>query len=177
MVAILPTISIQIERWKFNERMKIYISTMGRIKDTSGNIQHVAAKNNYLVFRGNYVHRLVAETWLGMRIGDNLTVDHKNHNTRDNSIYNLEVVTETENLRREAEDSKTNLEQFDNMSNKFNVLLNGAKIQSDCALTIIKNTPGVNKESNKRINRIFNNLYLSKPGTSTKFANYTIVRC
>jgi hypothetical protein len=44
-------------------------------------------------------------TWKPIPDAENLTVDHLNHNKRDNSLYNLEWVTQKENLRRAKEDS------------------------------------------------------------------------
>lgn len=43
-----------------------------------------------------YVHRLVADTFVG-RV-DGKTVNHKNFNRIDNSIINLEVVTQKQNI-------------------------------------------------------------------------------
>ena len=43
-------------------------------------------------------------TWRPIPNAEELTVDHLNHNKRDNSLENLEWVTKEENLRRAAED-------------------------------------------------------------------------
>lgn len=50
------------------------------------------------------LHRLVLLTWRPTPEAEILTVDHLNHNKRDNSLDNLEWVTFEENQRRAKED-------------------------------------------------------------------------
>ena len=50
------------------------------------------------------MHRLVLLTWRPIPNAEDLTVDHLNHNKRDNSVNNLEWVTEEENLTRAKND-------------------------------------------------------------------------
>lgn len=50
------------------------------------------------------VHRLVMKTWRPLNDYASMTVDHLNHNCKDNRLANLEWVTEEENLRRAMED-------------------------------------------------------------------------
>lgn len=47
-----------------------------------------------------YVHRLVAETFIGKPEESNLVVDHIDHNRRNNAVGNLEWVTQKENIGR-----------------------------------------------------------------------------
>lgn len=110
---ILPTISLRIERWKFNKEYGIYVSTLGNFKD------RYKRRLPIKIDQGGYcrvktevpkapwklTHRLVLLTWKPIPDAENLTVDHLNHNKRDNSLYNLEWVTQKENLRRAKEDS------------------------------------------------------------------------
>ena len=110
---ILPTISLRIERWKFNKEYGIYVSTLGNFKD------RYKRRLPIKIDQGGYcrvktevpkapwklTHRLVMLTWKPIPDAENLTVDHLNHNKRDNSLYNLEWVTQKENLRRAKEDS------------------------------------------------------------------------
>jgi len=49
-----------------------------------------------------YVHRLVAETWIGP-IPPKLTVNHKDGNKKNNHVDNLEIVTQAENNRHGRE--------------------------------------------------------------------------
>ena len=108
---ILPTIRINIERWKWNKTFEVYVSTMGRVKNRSKMlIPPKTTCYGYLCFYIPYIrkyisaHRLVMLTWQPRSDAEFLTVDHINHNKRDNSLYNLEWVTAEENLRRAAND-------------------------------------------------------------------------
>ena len=49
-------------------------------------------------------HRLVLMTYKPLESMDNLTVDHLNHNKRNNELSNLEWVTEQINLQKAKED-------------------------------------------------------------------------
>lgn len=46
-----------------------------------------------------YVHRLVANAFLDKPDGIDLVVNHKNHNTSDNRVENLEWITKSENSK------------------------------------------------------------------------------
>ena len=62
-------------------------------KTTESNyIQITINKKNY------YAHRIVAQTFLGLDIDNpQIEVHHKNHDTEDNSIENLELVSRSQN--------------------------------------------------------------------------------
>ena len=47
-----------------------------------------------------YVHRLVAEVFLGKPGNNGSVVDHLDHNRRNNAVGNLEWVTQKENINR-----------------------------------------------------------------------------
>jgi len=63
-------------------------------------------KNGYLevnpyinkVGKSRYVHRLVAEAWLGV-IVDKMTINHKDGNKQNNTVSNLEIVSMSDNLK------------------------------------------------------------------------------
>ena len=108
---ILPSINLRrsIECWKWNSEYRVYVSNLGHIKNEHK--QNVAMKINNrgycVVFVNNMqvlIHRLVLMTWRPIPNASELTVDHLNHNKRDNSIMNLEWVTREENVRRAQED-------------------------------------------------------------------------
>lgn len=112
MMFMLPTISLRIERWKFNKDYGIYVSTLGNFKDrykrrlpikiTQGGYCMVKTEASSQPWK--LAHRVVMLTWKPIPDAENLTVDHLNHNKRDNSIANLEWVTQEENSRRAKED-------------------------------------------------------------------------
>ena len=114
---MLPKFHLEIERWKFNKNYNIYVSNLGNFKDkTKEDIKLMIQKNGYLTVplcnnkKGTvkYIpaHRIVMETWCPKANiwKDKLTVDHLNHNKRDNRAKNLEWVTKEENQRRANED-------------------------------------------------------------------------
>ena len=167
---VLPKIHIEIERWKYLKSMDVYISSHGRFKDKNGALLSVGAKNNYLVFRGEYIHRLVLSTFKPVPGWAGLTVDHLNHNTRDNRVSNLEWVTLTENTRRarkdENDNSKTMLQKTEEKikitkekttitNNGIFVVLNGVKLPIDSAGQLMKSDKSL---STDKINTIIKNI-------------------
>lgn len=107
---MLPNFKIVCERWKYNAEYNVYVSNLGQVKDFNKKIiKPLTATKGYLsvcVKKKNgekkyiLLHRLVLSTWQPREDMDYLTVDHKNHNKRDNSLKNLEWVTEKENSNR-----------------------------------------------------------------------------
>lgn len=99
----------KVERWKYNKEYGVYVSTQGRVRSkTKVDIQPKVNQGGYLSVKtsngGVMVHRLVMYTWRPTDGMNDLTVDHLNHNKRDNSLDNLEWVTMKENQRRAARD-------------------------------------------------------------------------
>lgn len=107
---ILPTITINIERWKWNRKYRVFVSNRGRVKNIDGKILKVkTTQKGYLAVRvatkkAVFIHRLVMETWHPISNPEEMTVDHLDHNKRNNDIRNLEWVTEKENHERAAND-------------------------------------------------------------------------
>lgn len=109
---MLPTIKIRFERWRFNKDYGVYVSTHGRFRNRDkadlpikiNQKGYCCVKVNCTTCATMLAHRLVMLTWRPTDEAENLTVDHKNHNKRDNSIENLEWVTYEENVRRAAMD-------------------------------------------------------------------------
>ena len=112
---MLPKISLNIEKWKFNSEYQIYVSNMGNFKDKEKRNLPKKIWNGYHAVYTSVgyrpCHRLVARTWLPTPDMENLTVDHKDSNRRNNAVYNLEWVSEDENhLRaRQNELKKTDI--------------------------------------------------------------------
>lgn len=102
---MMPTISFNIERWKWSEEYRVYVSTEGRLRKKDGtDIRLKIDKHGYMIYHNKAVHRIVMKTWKPCENMDNLTVDHLDHNKRKNSLSNLEWVSEEENRRRAKED-------------------------------------------------------------------------
>lgn len=109
---MLPTISLRIERWKFNKDYGVYVSTLGHFKDRHKRLLPIKiSQGGYCLVKTEapdqpwkFAHRLVMLTWKPIPDAENLTVDHLDHNKRDNSVNNLEWVTRQENQRRAAAD-------------------------------------------------------------------------
>ena len=110
MKIILPKISFVIEKWKYNKRCETYVSTLGRFKNSKGELldPKVGHKHGYLHVQTacgwECCHRLVMETFKPRKDMVGLTVDHNNHNKRDNRLSNLTWVTIEENLAMAAAD-------------------------------------------------------------------------
>lgn len=103
---ILPSFSISIEKWKWNEEYQLYVSNMGHFKDKDKkDVKIYIGKNSgYCYVNYTPVHRIVAKTWLLCENPTGMTVDHIDHNKRNNSVKNLEWVSSEENLKRADED-------------------------------------------------------------------------
>lgn len=110
MKIILPRFLFKIEKWKWNSDYRVYVSNLGHIKNEHKQDLpvHIDSNGYCRVHTGccryKSVHRLVMLTWRPIPNAEELTVDHLNHNKRDNSLENLEWVTEEENLRRAEKD-------------------------------------------------------------------------
>ena len=166
----MPEFHFNIEKWKYYMPMDVYVSSFGRFKDKSGNILPPTAKNNYVVFRGEPVHRLVMMLFKPIPGCAGMTVDHLDHNTRNNRIDNLEWVSVEENQARAKKDAeaneKTMLEKNEQMIAAFKaslttgslcVKLNGAIVPIDIAKTIMENTKDL-KGSKTKIEQIFSKI-------------------
>ena len=107
---ILPTITINIERWKWNRKYRVFVSNRGRVKNIDGKLLKIkTTSTGYLAVRvaakkAIFIHRLVMETWCPIPNSEEMTVDHLDHNKRNNDIRNLEWVTEKENRERATRD-------------------------------------------------------------------------
>jgi hypothetical protein len=110
--SMFPTFHFNVERWKYNPTFELYVSTKGRIRNKSkADIAPKVTQSGYLsvyvygsLNKYMLLHRVVMLTWRPTPEAEELTVDHKNHNKRDNSLDNLEWVSHEENLRRANED-------------------------------------------------------------------------
>ena len=173
MKHFFPKLHIELERWKYYMPLDVYVSTEGRIKNKEGKICSVCKKDGYLYFLGKPVHRIVMETWKPVPGYAKLTVDHKNHNTFDNSISNLSWMTAEENITQDAKDRKINAPQTAvntvNINKMF--MLNAQVMSKEDAIKILKNDKTISGCAN--IERAFQKA-VNKNGEPVKFGGYSI---
>lgn len=109
---MLPTFKLNIERWKYNPHFELWVSNMGHIrnrdkKDIAPRVMnngYMAVKVHGSLNRYMFLHRVVMLTWKPTPEAEKLTVDHLDHNKRNNAVSNLEWVTEAENKSRAKRD-------------------------------------------------------------------------
>ena len=106
---ILPTFNFNVERWKWNKEYRVYVSNMGHFRDEYKRPLGVRVnQSGYLLVKTcrdfKKAHRLVMLTWRPIPNAEDLTVDHLDHNKRNNALTNLEWVTREENVRRAQAD-------------------------------------------------------------------------
>lgn len=153
---ILPRLKMNIERWKFSKEYGVYVSTEGNFKDRRKRvIPFRINQKGYCSIKTEvgYIlaHRLVMMIWKPAPNMEQLTVDHLNHNKRDNSLDNLEWVTRVENQRRAKEDFlKPNDKEIKfaadekedkeiELSADPYILVNGVKMKMSTAIALVKN--------------------------------------
>ena len=107
---IFPKFNLKIEKWKWNKEYRVYVSSLGRFKDEyKRNIPvKISSKTGYCNVETacgyKVAHRLVLLTFRSIPNAEDLTVDHLNHNKRDNSLNNLEWISREENQDRAKAD-------------------------------------------------------------------------
>ena len=128
-------IHFSIERWKWNPDFGIYVSTKGRFKNSDKRLIPIQIKEGGYctvycggnVHRQMLAHRVVMLTWRPTANAENLTVDHLDHNKRNNALDNLEWATEAENLRRAKADLVVSVEGDPEMVKKVDVSVVGTQ--------------------------------------------------
>ena len=121
---MLFNLIINFEKYKWNKDYGVYVSNLGHFKDRYKRLLPVKINlGGYLVIKTEkgYIsaHRLVMYTWRPIPNAENMTVDHLNHNKRDNSLKNLEWVDRSENQRRACEDIVNIFENPFDIENTF----------------------------------------------------------
>lgn len=106
---IAPKLCLKVEKWKWNKEYRVYVSNFGQFKNEHK--QPLPIKVNgkgYCLIKTEaglkLAHRVVMLTWKPIPNAEDLTVDHLDHNKRNNSVDNLEWVTKEENLKRASDD-------------------------------------------------------------------------
>jgi hypothetical protein len=109
---MLPTIKIRFERWRFNKDYGVWVSTHGRFRNRDkADLPVKINQKGYCCIKVDcttcslmLAHRLVMLTWRPTDEAESLTVDHKDHNKRNNALDNLEWVSFEENQSRARAD-------------------------------------------------------------------------
>lgn len=109
---IFPSLILNIERWKYNKEYEVYVSNLGHFKDKKKkNLPIKINDNGYCAVNTSVgykrAHRIVMLTWKPIPNAEEITVDHLDHNKRNNALKNLEWVTYEENQIREKRDKLT----------------------------------------------------------------------
>lgn len=115
----------KIERYKWNSEYGVYVSNLGHFKDRHK--RRIPAKinnNGYVLIETEMgfklAHRLVLLTWKKIPNAEEMTVDHLDHNKRNNEINNLEWVTLEENRKRANEDFLSSVKEcLNERKNKY----------------------------------------------------------
>ena len=191
MKIMFPELHVHLEKWKYHVGLDCYISNYGRIKDKDGKLQTVCKRNGYIWYKGKAVHRLVLETFNPQPGYSQLSVDHINHNTYQNDIWNLRWMTAEENneqdkidiaahapveitapkIEKKKEPSpQTVIDQNENEEKDF--ILNSVKMNSKYVRKILINDKSLSKGGYSSVDKAMNKAINAKGPTS--FGNFTI---
>ena len=124
---ILPKFIIKVEKWKWNGEYRVYVSNLGNFKNEHKQLLPIKINSNgYCLVKTEcgykLAHRIVMLTWRSIPNAEELTVDHLDHNKRNNSLDNLEWVTKEENWERAVNDF-VNQELSEEKSKKVSKML------------------------------------------------------
>jgi hypothetical protein len=133
------------------EAKEVYLNAINKLKNkgkkpikilkqnkTAGYYRVALCKNN--IIKHKFVHKIVAENFL---IGGG-EINHKNCNTLDNRVYNLEYITKSENMKHAIKNNCMN-----GKPKKIKCLDNGIVFES-----IYKAAEWINKDGTKKIKTV-----------------------
>lgn len=171
-------IIFKVEKWKYNIEYGVYVSSEGRIKSKSKVLIKPRTTNSgYLIIRLDgkkiLIHRLVMYTFKPTENMGDLTVDHLDHNKKNNSLKNLEWVTKEENIRRATEDFDNVTPKELNISNRIScpylkeiIEVNGVEMTYDNFIDFFWNSPVINgmfKNKKAFVDKVIKWFQLDKP--------------
>lgn len=159
---IFPKLIFKIEKWKFNSDYGVYVSTLGHFKDRyKRNLPIKINQGGYCAIKTEKgivaAHRLVLFTWRPIPNAEQLTVDHKNHNKRDNSLENLEWMTAEENRFKAAEDF-VNVEDMSPVKQYYYYIGKNKFANIDDAYNFLKQRKDAKEMKKERLTNIFETL-------------------
>lgn len=153
---IFPKLRIELERWKWNEEYGFWVSNLGNFKDVQKRDISVKVDSGYLRLvnwekdKSIAAHRLVMLTWRPIANANEMTVDHLDHNKRNNRLSNLEWVPGYENLIRAQADEVVKTKKMEEeiqaetqtkQMKDFWLLVNGNRFESvETATPYVKST-------------------------------------
>lgn len=165
---ILPRFQFRVEKWKWNKEFRVYVSNLGNFKDEHKNNVPIKINNGgYVMVKTPYghksAHRLVMLTFKPIPNAEDLTIDHLNHNKRENSVFNLEWVTQEENLSRAKKDF---INITPDKAQFVNVIQSGASTFKDMeeAAKFCQNAYGMKNVPIETITRRINNAIKNNHG-------------
>lgn len=183
-----------IERWKYNKEYNIFVSSEGRLRDKEKKEIFPKISHNYLFYYNMTdttikripVHRLVMITFKPINNYKEMTVDHLNHNTRDNRLINLEWVTDEENQYRSKRDhdieadrdfSKGILLGSHRDENDERFLINNVIFNKEDAVKMLSGGAPNSSMSKDRVEMKLNQIFLNKQQRKYKISGFIIERC
>lgn len=177
----MSKIKIEIERWKWNNEIGLYVSSYGRLKRFNGEIVNPKIRDNYLFIcnhNGDWeaLHRIVMKTFKPVKNANILTVDHLDHNTRNNRISNLEWVSQKENLERAKRDDLGDMTAHNKPITKVKLEELNQIMSLENAAKMLANTPSFkNANQPADLTKIMDNIWkvATKTTKSTQYGGFT----
>lgn len=182
----------RIERWKYNKDYNVFVSSEGRLRDKNKNEIFPKISHNYLFYYSSKenkprripVHRLVMITFKPIDNYKEMTVDHLNHNTRDNRLINLEWVTDEENQIRSKRDHDCEIDKdfirgvFLNSHKEKNndevFLINNIIFNKEDAIKMLSGGPPSTTLSEDKIEIKLDQILLNKQQRKYKICGFTV---
>ena len=170
-----PILKISFERWKFNEEYQVWVSTYGRIRNKDKSDYEIKTGEGYCWYyskerreqKKDYIipiHRLVMLTWRPINTTKRMTVDHLDHNKRNNHISNLAWITPEENVKKGLDDSIVFNTEFGNIPHTEFRALKEQKKQQNIAMQTKKTKP------------IIQNLLVTVTGSNWPNASFSSIK-
>lgn len=98
--------------------------------------------------KNKYIHRLVAELFLN-NYNENLTINHKDFNTKNNKYNNLEVVTQKENIGYSVKNGRYIESNKRKVNKQIEKAIKKVRDKETVILNFYRNGIGINEISKK----------------------------
>lgn len=139
----------KIEHVEFSNGWDYFVSNKGRIKDKNGMLKVIRQDkrgycSNKICQHWFSMHCLMVKVFLGCDVTSTVVVNHKDGNKSNNCIENLEVITQSENIKHSYENG------FNVKKNRRNVIqvdYKGEIVNEFESLTAVEKTLGFNRGS------------------------------